>query len=123
MNIGYRDTLKRHEKEVHSLIVCKTKAFVSLHPDDDKEFHFLKRQAREYEADPRHVRALLRRYNLNQPDAKAAMTPGMQEKAGEIEYHRVEAWDASDPPLQKPDDLEQDRPSFWPEIGWTSSSA
>ena len=38
LDIGYRDTLKKHEKDVHSKIICKTKAFVSLHPDDDKEF-------------------------------------------------------------------------------------
>ena len=30
-------TLKKHEKEVHGRVVCRTKAFVSLHPDDDKE--------------------------------------------------------------------------------------
>ena len=110
--IGYREIILPWIEEMKKSFVCKVKFLILLHEEDDKEAKFLKRTIRvtakgwEYEADVKHVKALIERYQLDTNDAKTALTPGIHEKHEEVAFETEEERDAFDPPLVPPADTE-----------------
>lgn len=114
--VARREKLKEYfEKDLKPRFVCTMKSLISKHHEDDKEGKFLRRKIRlteqgwEYEADEKHVRALLDRYDLNKDDAKGAMTPGIKELAKDTVYKDEEERDQYDPPLVNVNEIRDHR--------------
>lgn len=116
MVIGRREKLKQYfNTDLSAKFVCTMKSLISRHHEDDKEGKFLRRCIRltetgwEYEADVKHVRALIARYDLDRDDAKPAMTPGIKESAEEVNYQDEAERDEYDPILTSANEVREHR--------------